>query len=81
MAYIDTIAPEDATGSLKRHYEAALKRAGRVYNVVRVQSLNPAVMDASLKLYSTTMLGRSSLSRAEREMIAVVVSRANDCFY
>jgi len=81
MPYIRTVAPEDAVGSLKRQYDVATKRAGRVYNVVRIQSLNPRVMDASLRLYTATMHGPSSLSRVEREMIAVVVSRANDCFY
>jgi alkylhydroperoxidase family enzyme len=81
MSYIKTISHEDATGSLKRQYDAALKRAGRIYNVVSVQSLNPPVMDASIKLYHAMMHGPSSLSRRERELIAVVVSRANDCFY
>ena len=81
MPYIRTVAPEEATGSLARQYRAAVERAGRVYNVVRIQSLNPAVMDASIRLYAAAMHGPSSLTRAEREMIAVVVSRANDCFY
>ena len=81
MPYIRTIPPEDAGGSLKRQYDAALQRAGRVYNVVRIQSLDPPVLDASIRLYQTLMLGPSSLERADREMLAVVVSRANDCFY
>jgi len=81
VPYIDTIKPEDASGSLKRQYDAAVGRAGRVYNVVRIQSLNPRVMDASLRLYMMAMHGPSSLSRAQREMIAVVVSKTNDCFY
>ncbi|RMH42902.1 MAG: hypothetical protein D6689_06735 [Deltaproteobacteria bacterium] len=81
MAYIKTVADDEATGALAREYDAARRRAGRVYNVVRVQSLNPRVMSASLRLYSAIMLGPSSLSRAEREMIAVAVSRHNDCFY
>jgi alkylhydroperoxidase family enzyme len=81
MPYIRTIPPEDADGSLKRQYDAALQRAGRVYNVVRIQSLDPPVLDASIRLYRTLMLGPSSLERADREMLAVVVSRANDCFY
>ena len=81
MPFIRTVSHEDATGILKRQYDAAVKRAGRVANVVSIQSLNPSVMNASLKLYQTLMLGPSSLSRATREMIAVVVSRENECFY
>ncbi len=50
MAYIRTIAPEEATGELKRHYDAAVKRAGRVFNVIRTQSLHPASLEASVEL-------------------------------
>ncbi len=34
-----------------------------------------------MQLYTATMHAPSGLSRAEREMLATVVSRANDCFY
>ncbi len=81
MAWIKTIAPEEATGELKRLYDQAVGRAGRVFNIVRVQSLNPPVLDASMKIYLAVMYGPSSLSRAEREMLAMVTSWANDCFY
>jgi uncharacterized peroxidase-related enzyme len=81
MAWIETVPPERAEGALKRLYEEAVERAGRVYNVIRLQSLRPGVLRASVQLYSQIMKGESGLSRAEREMIAVVVSRANGCFY
>jgi uncharacterized peroxidase-related enzyme len=81
MAWIKTIAPEEATGRLKQEYEEAVRRAGRVFNIVSAQSLNPRVLSASIELYKALMFGPSSLSRAEREMIAVVVSRTNGCFY
>jgi uncharacterized peroxidase-related enzyme len=81
MAWIKTVPPEEATGRLKEQYEAAIKRAGRIFNIVSLQSLNPRVLEASIELYKAIMFGPSSLSRAQREMIAVVVSKANDCFY
>ncbi len=81
MAWIKTIPPEDAEGLLKQQYDAAIKRAGRIFNIVRVQSLNPRVLEASIGLYKAIMFGPSSLTRAQREMIAVVVSKTNDCFY
>lgn len=81
MAWIKTIPPEEATGYLKEQYEAAIKRAGRVFNIVSLQSLNPGVLKASIQLYIAAMFGPSSLSRAQREMIATVVSKTNDCFY
>lgn len=81
MAYIRTIAPEAATGALKQQYDAAIKRAGRVFNIVRLQSLNPPVLEASIRLYQTLMLAPGPLPRATREMLATVTSRTLDCFY
>lgn len=81
MAFIRTIPPEDAEGDLDRMYCEAIKRAGRVYRILQLQSLNPAVLRASLRVYQAIMMGPSPLSRVEREAIAVTVSRANDCFY
>jgi uncharacterized peroxidase-related enzyme len=81
MSWIETIQPDEATGELKIEYEQAIKRAGKVFNILKVQSLNPETLRASMHLYLATMYGRSGLSRPEREMLATVVSRANDCFY
>ena len=81
MAWIEIVAPGEAEGRLARVYDAAVKRAGRVFNIVRLQSLNPPVLRASMALYQEAVLGDSPLSRAQREMIATVVSRANDCHY
>jgi uncharacterized peroxidase-related enzyme len=82
MAWIRTIAPGEATGLLKRLYDQALSRAGKVFNVLRIQSLRPELLRAGVALYEELMLSpRSPLSRAQREMIAVVVSRANGCHY
>ena len=82
MAWIKTIAPESATGLLKRLYDSAGKRAGKVFNVVRVQSSRPEVLRHSTQLYLEIMVSaKSPLSRAQRELVATVVSRANDCHY
>lgn len=81
MAWIKTIEPEEATGELKQEYDKALGRAGKVFNILRVQSLNDRTLRASMELYLATMYGPSGLSRAEREMLATVVSWANRCFY
>lgn len=81
MAWIKMIEPTEATGELAKEYDAALKRAGKVFNILKVQSLSPATLRASMDLYLATMYGSSGLSRAEREMLATVVSWANHCFY
>ena len=79
--YIRQVAPGEATGLLAKEFEAAQLRAGYIANILRIQSLNPAVLRAGVQLYSALMHGPSPLPRWQRELIATVVSRANDCFY
>jgi uncharacterized peroxidase-related enzyme len=81
MPWIRVIGLTEATGLLKQQYEAALQRAGRIWNIVAIMSQNPPVLKASMAFYGALMHGASPLSRAQREMIAVVVSRANGCVY
>lgn len=81
MAYIRIIDDDEAGDDLRREYDAARRRTGKVFNVLRIQSLHPAALRQGVSLYETLMHGPSPLSRAEREMLAVVVSRANDCHY
>jgi uncharacterized peroxidase-related enzyme len=71
----------EATGALRAEYDAAMGRAGKVFNIVKAMSLNPETLRASMDLYRAIMFGDSELSRAERELLAVVVSRTNDCYY
>lgn len=81
MAWIRTISEEEATSSVKKQYEAAIRRAGRVFNIVKISSLKPEIMRTFIDLYIKLMHGPSGLSRAQREMIAVVVSTLNHCHY
>ncbi len=81
MPWIRTISLTDATGRLARSYAAAVARAGRVFGIVRAQSLAPAVLDASMGLYERIMYAEEGLSRRQREMVATIVSRTNDCHY
>ncbi|TAJ25037.1 MAG: hypothetical protein EPO68_00555 [Planctomycetota bacterium] len=81
MAWIRTIDPAAASGPLAASYAAAVARAGRVYQIVRIMSLSPRVLDASMGLYLALMHGPGALPRRERELLAVVTSRANDCHY
>ena len=81
MAWIKTVNDHEAGGLLAQIYEAARKRAGRVWNILRLQSLNPPVLQSSIDMYLNIMHGESPLLRGLREMIATVVSRANHCHY
>ena len=81
MPWIKTVPYEDATGLLKDEYDAALKRAGRIFNIVSLQSLRPRAMRASIRLYAELMPAPSGLTRSQREAIAVVASKAQGCHY
>ncbi len=81
MPYIRQLSNEEATGTAKRELDAAMKRAGRVWNIVRIMTLNGEAMQASMRFYATLMFGEGPLTRAQREMLAVVVSRVNHCRY
>ena len=54
---------------------------GGLAHILAVQSLHPEGLESHRAHYRSIMFGKSPLSRAERESIAVVVSAANDCFY
>ena len=81
MAWVQQVSEEDATGLLEKIYADAKKRAGRVFNILKVQSLNPPTLRASMGLYMQTTQAESPVSRALREMIATVVSKTNECHY
>jgi uncharacterized peroxidase-related enzyme len=81
VAYLRLVNEDEASGLLKEEYDAAVARAGKVFNIVKAMSLRPGVLRSSMQLYRDVMFGRSGLSRVERELLAVVVSRANDCHY
>jgi hypothetical protein len=81
MAFIPYVPYPEATGLLEELYQRYGGGDGAVDNVVRIHSLNPRSMRDHMDLYSHLMRGASPLSRVQREMIAVAVSAANDCFY
>ena len=81
MPHIEIIQPEQATGELKEIYRNLEESRGKVAEVHKIQSLNPESIVNHMDLYMTVMFGRSPLKRVQREMIAVVVSKANGCLY
>lgn len=81
MSWIAEIDAEEAGEKLAALYAELIEKRGKVSNILKVHSLNPDAMGNHLELYMTLMFGKSGLSRAERESIAVVVSAANDCAY
>jgi alkylhydroperoxidase family enzyme len=80
MPWIRWIEEGDAEDHLGASYQRYRGPHG-IDHILKIHSLNPPSLDHHAELYEHLMRGPSGLSLAEREMIAVVVSRANDCFY
>lgn len=81
MTFIDTIDPNEAAGELASLYKRVSNSDGTIANVMRIHSLNPESMRTHFEMYVAAMHHDSPLSRAEREIVAVVVSRLNGCEY
>lgn len=81
MAWIEQITRERARGLLKKELDRAVERAGRVWGIVQIMSLNGRTLKTSMELYGSVMFGSSPLSRAQREMLATVVARTLGCVY
>jgi uncharacterized peroxidase-related enzyme len=81
MAYIETISPADADGELADLYRRAANADGTVDNVMTIHALNPESLRTHFEMYVAALHRPSPLSRAERELVAVVASRLNGCLY
>jgi uncharacterized peroxidase-related enzyme len=79
MPYIQTIPESEAGGELAELYRRLAYPDGSVDEAFKVLSLNPRLLAADAALYDTIMYGESPLSRAEREFLALTVSRLNGC--
>jgi len=81
MAWIQVFSLDEATGLFKAQYDAAMKGADRIWNIVAIMGQNPRSLRASMDFYAALMHGQSPLRRGQRKMLATVVSAANPCTY
>ncbi|PZS06972.1 MAG: peroxidase [Chloroflexi bacterium] len=75
---LEPVAEDEAEGDLAEFYRS---RGGQIAHILRSNSLNPPVLRAHDGLYRAIMFGPSPLGRAQREMVATVVSLLNQCHY
>ena len=68
----------DAT---QKYFDICAQKLGLIPNVLKSYAFDIDKLNAFTALYNDLMLGDSGLSKLEREMIAVVVSSVNKCFY
>ena len=79
MTYIRTLSESEATGELAELYRRLAYRDGTVDPAFQALSLHPALLSADAALYDTLMYRDSPLTRRERELLALTVSRVNGC--
>ncbi|MEM7468870.1 MAG: peroxidase-related enzyme [Pseudomonadota bacterium] len=72
---------EELPEGLQKYFSVCREKLGLLPNVLAAYSGAPEQLEAFSNFYNILMLGESGLSKLEREMIAVVVSSANECFY
>lgn len=65
----------------QRYFDICHEKLGMVPNVLQAYAFDIAKLNAFTAMYNDLMLGPSGLSKLEREMIAVVVSSINRCWY
>ena len=65
----------------KKYFNICEEKLGFVPNVLKAYAFSPVKLQAFSDMYNDLMLGPSGLSKLEREMIAVVVSSQNHCYY
>ena len=85
MAWIRVIGETEARNEqedlLDLYEQVRDPGSGILDNIMSIHSLHPAGLKAHFDLYRAAMRPTRGLRKADREMIAVVVSRVNDCHY
>ena len=78
---LDLPAVDPLPEATRRYFDICKEKIGFVPNVLRAYAHDIEKLDAFTAMYNGLMLSECGLSRLEREMIAVVVSSANRCYY
>ncbi|MBV2358970.1 peroxidase-related enzyme [Thalassococcus sp. CAU 1522] len=76
LPMVDPLPPET-----QKYFDICQDKLGMVPNVLRAYAFDIDKLNAFTAMYNDLMLADSGLTKLEREMIAVVVSSVNKCFY
>lgn len=75
------LAQGELSAPMQAYFAKCVEKIGFVPNVLQAYAIDDAKLSAFAAFYNDLMLAPSGLSKLEREMIAVVVSAENRCFY
>ncbi|HKZ72463.1 MAG TPA: peroxidase-related enzyme [Steroidobacteraceae bacterium] len=78
---LPTPARRELETDMRKYFAVCDARIGFLPNVLAAYSFDATKLRAFVDMYNDLMLGDSRLTKLEREMIAVVVSSANRCYY
>ena len=81
ICWLDVPGADDVPEEVKELWAKPLEKLGFVPNVLRVYAIRPLHLQLWNEFYDELMRGESGLTKAQREMVAVVVSTANRCHY
>lgn len=76
LTMVDPLPP-----ATQKYFDVCQEKLGMVPNVLRAHAFDIDKLNTFTALYNDLMLADSGLSKLEREMIAVVVSSVNRCYY
>ena len=65
----------------QKYFDICAEKLGMIPNVLKAHAFDIDKLNAFTALYNDLMLADSGLTKLEREMIAVVVSSINRCWY
>lgn len=65
----------------QKYFDVCQDKLGMIPNVLQAYAFDIDKLNSFTAMYNDLMLGASNLSKLEREMIAVVVSSVNKCYY
>ncbi len=82
MAWIHTIAPDQADDELAQSYARLGASSGRLDEIILAHSLRPHILDGHMALYKSVLHHRANqLDPALAEAIGIRVSLVNGCDY
>ena len=76
LPMVDPLPPQT-----QKYFDICTEKLGMVPNVLKANAFDIDKLNAFTAMYNDVMLADSGLSKLEREMIAVVVSSINKCYY
>ena len=74
-------AEEELSPETRKYFDVCREKLALLPNVLKAYSWNEEKLRGFSTFYNELMLGESGLSKLEREMVAVVVSSVNRCYY